>query len=344
MPTALTYTPIIIVDTAGMDEATWHKYRREGLGGSDIAAVYGQSPFCTARDLFYVKTGVKPAIPEEDNWVAKEYGHLLEDLVAKIFSQKTGLRVYKKTYLYAHPDHTFMRANVDYFVEMPDGSEAILECKTCNYNIRDKWENDAVPFNYELQVRHYMAVTNINVAFVACLYGNNENEFVYRKVERDLDFEEDMIEQERYFWKKYVLAGIEPPYTEKGELVLASIRKYKGNADKSAKAVTLAPALAAVLEQYQEIREEKLKLDRESEKLDKQLKTVIVPVIDKLGVACQGVCVKDGVRYTITYNPTYRTSISGDNLTRLEAQHKDIFDDFATKTESRRIFIKKGSV
>ena len=344
MPTTMNYSPVIIADTSDMDEATWHTYRRQGLGGSDIAAVYGQSPFCTARDLYYVKLGVKPEIEEEENWVAKKYGHLLEDLVAEIFSRKTGYRVYKKSYLYAHPDYPFMQANVDYFVELPDGSEAILECKTCNYNCRDKWDNDAVPFNYELQVRHYMAVTNLQCAFVACLYGNNDNEFVYRMVERDPDFEADMIEQEKYFWFENVKAGVEPPYTESGELVLASIRKYKGKADPSAAAVKLDPTFAAILERYQVIREDKLKLEREAEKLDKELKTVIVPVIDKLGRACIGSCVKDGVEYMITYKPTYRTGISGDNLTRLEAQHKNIFDEFATKTESRRVFIKQRSV
>ncbi len=338
------YTPIIVVDTAGMDEATWHSYRKKGLGGSDIAAVYGQSPFCTARDLYYVKTGVKPVIDEEDNWVAKKYGHLLEDLVAEIFSKKTGLRIYKKTYLYAHPDHPFMQANIDYFVELPDGTEAILECKTCNYNARDKWDDGSVPFNYELQVRHYMAVTNINVSFVACLYGNNDNEFVYRKIERDLDFESDLIEQESYYWNNYVIVGVEPPYTEAGELVLASIRRYKGNADTSASAVVLDPSLISAIESYKAIREEKLKLDRESDKLEKQMKTAISPVLDKLGTACLGSCTKDGVEYSVSYKPTYRTSICGDNLTRLEENHKNIFDEFATKTESRRIFIKQKEV
>ena len=68
MPTTMNnYSPVIIADTSDMDEATWHTYRRQGLGGSDIAAVYGQSPFCTARDLYYVKLGVKPEIEEEEN-------------------------------------------------------------------------------------------------------------------------------------------------------------------------------------------------------------------------------------------------------------------------------------
>ncbi len=343
MLTTLNYLPIIVVDTAGMDENLWHEYRKKGLGGSDVAAVYGQSPFCTARDLFYVKTGVIPAKEEEENWVAKQYGHLLEDLVAQIFSRKTGLTVYKKTYLYAHPEYPFMQANVDYFVAMPDGTEAILECKTCNYNARDKWDNDAVPFNYELQVRHYMAVTNLHVAFVACLYGNNENEFVYRRIDRDLDFEEAMIAQEEYYWTNYVLAGVEPPYTENGELVLASIRKYKGAANTMAATVTLDPTFMAVLEQYEDMRQEKLTHDHAAQDLEEKLKTIIAPVLAELGASCVGTCAKDGTEYTITYNPKYRTTINKDNLTRLEALHKKIYDEYATKTESRSVVIKKRS-
>ena len=341
---ALTYTPIVVVDTTNMDESTWHDYRRKGIGGSDVAAVYGQSPFSTTRDLYYTKIGVKPVIEEDENWVAKKYGHLLEDLVAEIFARKTDLRVYKKSYLYAHPDYPFMQANVDYFVEMPDGSEAILECKTCNYNCRDRWDNGAVPFNYELQVRHYMAVTNINKAFVACLYGNSENEFVYRSIDRDFDFEADMIEQEKFFWYNYVQAGVEPPYTESGELVLASIRKYKGNADKSAATVVLEPKLAEVIQKYLELHEIKLTHEREAKKLDKELKTVMVPVYDKMGVSCLATCQKDGVEYSITYNPTYRTGISTTDLCKLETFHKDIYDDFVTKTESRRVSVKQRTL
>ena len=50
-----------------------------------------------------------------------------------------------------------------------------------------KWANGSVPRHYELQVRHYMAVMNIDVAFIACLFSNNENDFVWQKIESDLD-------------------------------------------------------------------------------------------------------------------------------------------------------------
>ena len=89
---------------------------------------------------------------------------------------------------------------MDFFIDFPDGSKGILECKTTNYNCQNKWANDSTPVNYEYQGRHYMAVMNINKMYFACLYGNNENEFFIRCMERDLDIEEDLIAEEEFFW------------------------------------------------------------------------------------------------------------------------------------------------
>ena len=63
---------------------------------------------------------------EEDNWVAKEVGHRLEDLVAEIFSRKTGLKVYPVRKMFRHPLHPFMLADVDFFIDFPDGTKGIL--------------------------------------------------------------------------------------------------------------------------------------------------------------------------------------------------------------------------
>ena len=79
------------------------------------------------------RSAFTPVIEEpEANWVAKEFGHRLEDLVAEIFSKKTGLEVFPVRIMFRHPLYPFMLADIDFFVRMPDGSFAILECKTCN--------------------------------------------------------------------------------------------------------------------------------------------------------------------------------------------------------------------
>lgn len=87
----------------------------------------------------------------ENNWVQKKIGHLLEDLVAEILHVRTGYQIYQVKKMFYHPVHTFMLADVDYFVTLPDGKTAILEIKTTNYNATDHWwENgtEVVPVNY----------------------------------------------------------------------------------------------------------------------------------------------------------------------------------------------------
>ena len=70
------YTPEKVVDISNLSREDWLEYRKKGIGGSDVAAIMGISPFATIRDLFYNKTGVQPVIQEEEesNWVAKEVG------------------------------------------------------------------------------------------------------------------------------------------------------------------------------------------------------------------------------------------------------------------------------
>lgn len=99
------YTPEKVVDISNLSREDWLEYRKKGIGGSDVAAIMGISPFATIRDLFYNKTGVQPVIQEEEesNWVAKEVGHRLEDLVAEIFSKKTGLEVFPVRVMFRHP-------------------------------------------------------------------------------------------------------------------------------------------------------------------------------------------------------------------------------------------------
>lgn len=93
-----------------------------------------------------------------------------------------------------------MLADVDYFVELPDGTTAILEIKTTNYNAKDNWWLDGeetIPAYYECQGRHYMAVMDVDRCFFCCLYGNNEQESIIRDMQRDLAYEDEMI-----FWSR----------------------------------------------------------------------------------------------------------------------------------------------
>lgn len=157
------HEPLVLVETADLSEEDWLDYRRRGIGGSDVSAIFGTSPFRTARDLYYDKLNIASVEDDEGNWVAMEMGHLLEPLVAKIFERKTGYRVYQIKKMFQHPQYPWMLADVDYFVELPDGTTAILEIKTTNYNARDNWwmnGKETVPVYYEC--RGYQFVMGLN--------------------------------------------------------------------------------------------------------------------------------------------------------------------------------------
>ena len=248
------YAPSVLVSTENLPEKEWLEYRRRGIGGSDAAAILGISPFATARDLYYDKLKIVPFDDSESNWVAKKMGHLLEDLVAEIFHVKTGYRIYQIKKMFYHPVHTFMLADIDYFVELPGGRTAILEIKTTNYNAKDHWWSEdgqeIVPLNYEAQGRHYMAVMNIDEVFYCCLYGNNEDEVIIRHIDRDRDYEAELIALEQDFWENHILTGTPPPYTEDGDLILNSVRRHFGPADPSAPELILEGNMALLVPRY----------------------------------------------------------------------------------------------
>jgi len=338
----LNYEPEILVpDITVLTEEEWLNWRKKGIGGSDVAAVLGISPWKTRRDLFYEKTGAEPMEEDEGNWVAKEVGHRLEDLVAEIYRRKTGYIVYPIRKIFQHPFFPFMIADVDFFVEKPNGKRGILECKTSSFMNKDKWADDAIPRHYEMQGKHYMSVTNLDFCAFACLFGNSESDFVMREIERDLDEEEMTIMELARFWRDFVMANVEPPYTENGELVLESIRRYQGKADPSLPEITLSPADVARLEQYLTLKEEKTELDRRSRALEKDLKTVYAPIVDQMGQGCSAVCVSGKTIYQISYKPSTKTSLRKEDQDKLKLHHPDIFDEYASTSETRTFSVKK---
>ena len=275
MENAACYAPQILVSTEDLPREQWLEYRRKGIGGSDAAAVLGISPFRTGRDLYYDKLNIVTA-DDAENWVQLEVGTLLEPLVAKIFAHKTGYKIYRRPFMFQHPLYPWMLADLDYMVELPDGTSAILEIKTTNYNAKDNWwynGEEIVPIYYESQGRHYMAVMNIDRVYFCCLYGNSEDEAMIRRIDRDMAYEEELIALERDFWENHVLTKTPPPYVEAdGDLILESLRRKLGPADKDAPPVLLGQTQFGQLSMLLSLQEQKKALSADVSKLDKDIK------------------------------------------------------------------------
>lgn len=340
------HTPLIAVETENLSRTEWLDYRRQGIGGSDVAGIMGISPFRTARDIYYDKLGIAPVEDEPENWVALEMGNLLEDLVARIFRKKSGLGIYQIKKMFRHPLYPFMLADVDYFVTLPDGTTAILEIKTTNYNATDNWWQDGretVPVYYEVQGRHYMAVMDIDRVFFCCLYGNTEDETIIRTIGRDMAYEQEMIYLEQSFWENHVLAKVPPPYTEGGLQIMESVQRYCGPADTKAPVLELGMDMTAALMRYLQLQEEKKNAEKHSEELERELQQTKAILIAEMGTSCTAQCRKDGIRYTLTYNPVRKPGVDKNNLSRLKLQYPEIYEQFVTVSEYRRFHVKASA-
>ena len=337
------HEPEIVVDTTSLSDEEWLEYRRKGIGGSDVAAIFGVSPFTTKRDLYYDKLNIAPRGDAEENWVAMEVGHLLEPLVAKIFKQKLGCKTGTLKKLMRHPKYPFMQANLDYMVRFPDGNHAILECKTTNYNASDKWfdgKEEIVPLYYALQGWHYMAVMDVNVVYFCCLYGNNEKEVIIRRLDRDMEIEAELIAVEEDFWNNNVLAQVPPEYTEDGDLIAKSVKRHFGAADVDAPEIVLADNYGASISEYLKLQSEKSAVDEQSKQIEARMDRIKGLIAAELGTGCSASCTVDGENYDISYKPSTRAFVNKNALLRLRMTLPEIYNEYVTVSESRRLYIK----
>ena len=212
------------------DRAAWLNARKSGIGGSDIAAVLGLSPYRSAVDVWMDKSGRAPAQEESE---AMYWGTVLEDVVAHEYQKRTGNKVQRLNKMVRHPEHDWMIANLDRLVAQ-DGkapyvaktgeirTKHLLECKTASAYKAQEWgaegDADTVPVGYVAQAMWYLAVTGAQIIDVACLIGGQR--YVQKRIERDEDTIAGMISKARVFWHENVLSDI-PPEATSGEDVAA---------------------------------------------------------------------------------------------------------------------------
>lgn len=194
----------IVVKTADLSREEWLKYRTKGIGGSDVSIIAGINPFKSVHQLWLEKTG--QIEPEQTDSDYAHFGSLLEPIVRREFTARTGIKVRQKHMLLQSEDYPFMFADLDGVIN-ENGEMAVFEAKTASAYKQEVWE-DGVPAPYILQVQHYMAVTGAKRTYIAALVGGNH--FFYHVVERDEEMIGKIIAMEKYFWETHVLGGVEP--------------------------------------------------------------------------------------------------------------------------------------
>lgn len=187
----------ILVETDNLSKEEWLRYRKLGIGGSDVAAIAGISKWQSEIELWLNKTNQINEPPIENE--AMQWGTIMEPIIRNHFIEVTGKPVVEVKAILQHPEYVFMLADVDGVTVDDEGNPAILEIKTASEFKRSEWD-EGVPTYYQTQVQHYLCVTGIQKAYVAVLIGGNS--FRILEVEADAELQSMLIALEQNFWNK----------------------------------------------------------------------------------------------------------------------------------------------
>ncbi len=185
----------VLIETEGLSHEEWLKWRKKGIGGSDVSAILGINKWTSAIDLWLDKTNQKND-PVEVN-EAMTWGTILEPVIRDHFAAVTGKPVTEVKAMLQHPNHPFMIADVDGVTTDDNDNPAILEIKVSSEYKRDEW-SEGVPTYYQTQVQHYLCVTGVSKAYVAVLIGGNS--FRIYEVDADPEVQQMLIAVEKNFW------------------------------------------------------------------------------------------------------------------------------------------------
>lgn len=184
----------------------WEAIRREGIGGSDVAALFGLAgKWSSPRHVFEEKHG-RPTFRETE---PAEIGREIEGFVARMFTKRSGLKTKMPAGMIANNARPWMRANVDRYVLDAEGRiVAPLELKNRSEYQAEDWE-DGVPDGPALQAHWYMAVGGWDHAYVAALVGGNKLRWF--RLERDEEIIEELIGHCEAWYQRHIVEGFPPP-------------------------------------------------------------------------------------------------------------------------------------
>lgn len=200
-------TLFTLVRTPDGDREAWLDQRRKGVGGSDVAAIMGLSPYRGAYEVWAEKSGLIEAPDISDN-PAVIWGNILESVIGEHYAENHPDREVRRLNAVCQSiERPWAQASLDYEVKDPELGWGVLEIKTAGQRSEGKWD-DGVPLFYQTQVAHYLSVTGRAFADVAVLIGGQDyREYRIMRDEDDICAVESAVDE---FWQR-VQTGEEPP-------------------------------------------------------------------------------------------------------------------------------------
>jgi putative phage-type endonuclease len=185
----------------------WLAERRNGIGGSDIAAILGLSHFTSPYSLWISKIGELPDTASS----AMRWGQVLEaPILGELAAQQTGVTI-RRQGLTRHDDHDWARYSPDAILDereshLPVG---LVEVKTSlSPSARTIWTGDDIPEHVWIQVQWGLEILGLPGAVVAALVTGPL--LLLHEVERDETTGQGLLDAAAQWWDRHVVGRVPP--------------------------------------------------------------------------------------------------------------------------------------
>lgn len=335
--------PNILCDCTGMTNEMWLKCREHGpkgnieytVGGSDVATIFGLSPWTTPLELWMVKKGrMKPKSPPNPDQLAM--GHMLEPIAAHFYAQRTGNTVTDDNYLYQHATLEYALANIDRrYKRKEDGEGGVLECKSLTYHKAADWADGAIPIYYELQLRYYLAVLDEKHGAFSALWGNNpENDLATPHIER-VQAKEDIIFEklDRWIWS---LRHDKPPTMEdvQPQLAMDALARIYGAGKKGLPTIEFPRKYEPQLRKIAALQEENAQLKGAIKKNEEAIEAHSVRIAQLMKEHEHGILTTTTDKLLVDFVTSTSRRVSSDYL---KQNYPTIYEEARKPSKNRKV-------
>ena len=335
--------PNILCDCTGMTNEMWLKCREHGpkgnieytVGGSDVATIFGLSPWTTPLELWMIKKGrMKPKSPPNPDQLAM--GHMLEPIAAHFYAQRTGNTVTDDNYLYQHATLEYALANIDRrYTRKEDGEGGVLECKSLTYHKAADWADGAIPIYYELQLRYYLAVLDEKHGAFSALWGNNpENDLATPHIER-VQAKEDIIFEklDRWIWS---LRHDKPPTMEdvQPQLAMDALARIYGAGKKGLPTIEFPMKYEPQLRKIAALQEENAQLKGAIKKNEEAIEAHSVRIAELMKEHEHGILTTTTDKLLVDFVTSTSRRVSSDYL---KQNYPTIYEEARKPSKNRKV-------
>ena len=157
---------------------------KKTVSASQIAALYGRSPYVTEWMLYQDFARIQP-LPEAEN-ERTHFGRAIEGVILNLASERLRLDVYPNTGDSYVPDAP-IGCTMDAWCNCPSRGRGVVEAKNVDrLQWLTGWTETEAPVHIELQLQVQMSVLGADWGVIAVLVGGNELKIYERKPDKAL--------------------------------------------------------------------------------------------------------------------------------------------------------------